>query len=141
MNCKKGEPQWILCGVMNFLCLLSTQGPELLSKWLGESEKALQALFKKARAAGKLSLEAIGRFALVDWQFSSTSSSSSLSSCFSPSIAPTVIFFDEIDALAGRRGGSNDSKASERVLSQLLTGNLMVTWDDGMSMGMDTLGV
>lgn len=35
-----------------------------------------------------------------------------------------MIFFDEIDALAGRRGGSNDSKASERVLSQLLTGKL-----------------
>jgi SpoVK/Ycf46/Vps4 family AAA+-type ATPase len=35
--------------------------------------------------------------------------------------APTVIFFDEIDALAGKRGGG-DSRASERVLSQLLTG-------------------
>jgi SpoVK/Ycf46/Vps4 family AAA+-type ATPase len=31
------------------------QGPELLSKWLGESERALQGLFKKARAAGRLS--------------------------------------------------------------------------------------
>lgn len=68
---------------MNFLAV---KGPELLSKWLGESEKALQALFKKARAA-----------------------------------APTVIFFDEVDALAGRRGEGEDSKASERVLSQLLT--------------------
>ena len=38
------------------------------------------------------------------------------------STAPTVIFFDEIDALAGRRGSGDDSKASERVLSQLLTG-------------------
>ncbi len=68
---------------MNFLAV---KGPELLSKWLGESEKALQALFKKARAA-----------------------------------APTVVFFDEVDALAGRRGAGDDSKASERVLSQLLT--------------------
>ncbi len=68
---------------MNFLAV---KGPELLSKWLGESEKALQALFKKARTA-----------------------------------APTVIFFDEVDALAGRRGEGEDSKASERVLSQLLT--------------------
>lgn len=68
---------------MNFLAV---KGPELLSKWLGESEKALKALFKKARAA-----------------------------------APTVIFFDEVDALAGRRGEGEDSKASERVLSQLLT--------------------
>jgi AAA family ATPase len=68
---------------MNFLAV---KGPELLSKWLGESEKALQSLFKKARAA-----------------------------------APTVIFFDEVDALAGKRGSGDDSKASERVLSQLLT--------------------
>ena len=44
------------------------RGPELLSKWLGESEKAVQSLFRRARAA-----------------------------------APTIIFFDEIDALAGRR--------------------------------------
>lgn len=68
---------------MNFLAV---KGPELLSKWLGESEKALQGLFKKARAA-----------------------------------APTVVFFDEVDALAGRRGDGEDCKASERVLSQLLT--------------------
>ena len=27
------------------------QGPELLSKWLGESERALAAVFKRARAA------------------------------------------------------------------------------------------
>lgn len=40
----------------------------------------------------------------------------------SPTPAPTVIFFDEVDALAGRRGTGQDSKASERVLSQLLTG-------------------
>jgi len=33
---------------MNFLAV---QGPELLSKWLGESERALQALFRRARAA------------------------------------------------------------------------------------------
>jgi len=28
------------------------QGPELLSKWLGESERAVQSLFNKARGAG-----------------------------------------------------------------------------------------
>ena len=33
---------------MNFL---SVRGPELLSKWLGESEKAIQTLFRRARAA------------------------------------------------------------------------------------------
>ncbi len=35
--------------------------------------------------------------------------------------APTIIFFDEIDALAPKRGGSADSNVSERVISQLLT--------------------
>lgn len=67
---------------MNFL---SVRGPELLSKWLGESEKAIQTLFRRARAA-----------------------------------APCIIFFDEIDALAGQRGQSS-SGVSDRVLAQLLT--------------------
>jgi transitional endoplasmic reticulum ATPase len=36
--------------------------------------------------------------------------------------APSVIFFDEIDSLAPRRGvGFSDSGVSERVISQLLT--------------------
>ncbi|MBS3816237.1 MAG: CDC48 family AAA ATPase [Candidatus Thermoplasmatota archaeon] len=35
--------------------------------------------------------------------------------------APTIIFFDEIDALAPERGKSADSNVSERVISQLLT--------------------
>ena len=61
------------------------RGPELLSKYLGESEKAVQELFRKARIA-----------------------------------APSIIFFDEIDALAGKRGISS-SGVSDRVLSQLLT--------------------
>ncbi len=33
---------------MNFLAV---KGPELLSKWLGESERALQALYRRARLA------------------------------------------------------------------------------------------
>jgi AAA family ATPase len=67
---------------MNFLAV---RGPELMSKYLGESEKAIQTLFRRARAA-----------------------------------APSIIFFDEIDALAGIRG-AGDSGVSDRVLSQLLT--------------------
>ncbi len=36
--------------------------------------------------------------------------------------APTVVFFDEIDAIAGERGrGVGDSNVGERVVSQLLT--------------------
>jgi len=62
------------------------KGPELLSKWVGESEKAVRKIFEKARQT-----------------------------------SPTIIFFDEIDSLAPRRGVSSDSHTSERVVNQLLT--------------------
>jgi len=65
---------------------IAVKGPELLSKWVGESEKAVREVFKKARQT-----------------------------------APTIIFFDEIDSLAPRRGMSNDSGATERVVNQILT--------------------
>ena len=35
-------------------------------------------------------------------------------------VAPCVIFFDEIDSLAGKRGGETGTKVTERVLNQLL---------------------
>ncbi len=65
---------------------ISIKGPELLSKWVGESEKAVREVFKKARQ-----------------------------------VSPCIIFFDEIDAIAPRRGVSSDSHVSERVVNQLLT--------------------
>ncbi len=65
---------------------ISVKGPELLSKWVGESEKAVRKVFEKARQT-----------------------------------APTIIFFDEIDSLAPRRGASSDAHVSERVVNQLLT--------------------
>lgn len=68
-------------GNMNFLAV---KGPELLSKWLGESERALASLFRRARMA-----------------------------------SPAVIFFDELDAIAAKRGSGGGS--GERLLSQLLT--------------------
>ena len=61
-------------------------GPELLSKWVGESEKAVREVFKKARHT-----------------------------------SPTVVFFDEIDSLAPKRGTNNESNVTERVVNQLLT--------------------
>jgi transitional endoplasmic reticulum ATPase len=68
----------------NFIAI---KGPEMLSKWVGESERAVREIFRKARMA-----------------------------------APTIIFFDEIDAVVPRRGsGMGDSHVSERVISQLLT--------------------
>ena len=61
------------------------KGPELLTKWVGESEKGVRKIFEKARQT-----------------------------------APTIIFFDEIDALATRRGLDTGSQASERVVNALL---------------------
>ncbi len=65
---------------------ISVKGPELLSKWVGESEKHVRDMFRKARQ-----------------------------------VAPAILFFDEIDSLAPRRGGIGDSHVTERVVSQLLT--------------------
>ena len=66
---------------------ISIKGPELLSKWVGESESGVREVFRKARQA-----------------------------------APTVVFFDEIDAIAPVRGsGLGDTNVTERVVSQLLT--------------------
>ncbi|GGL53477.1 CDC48 family AAA ATPase [Halocalculus aciditolerans] len=66
---------------------ISIKGPELLNKYVGESEKGVREVFEKAR-----------------------------------SNAPTVVFFDEIDSIAGQRGrNQSDSGVGERVVSQLLT--------------------
>jgi len=53
---------------------------------VGESERAVKEVFRKARL-----------------------------------VAPSIIFFDEIDALAVKRGDGEGSQVAERVLSQLLT--------------------
>ncbi|MDH7593832.1 MAG: CDC48 family AAA ATPase [Methanomicrobiales archaeon] len=66
---------------------ISVKGPELLSKWVGESEKGVREVFRKARQA-----------------------------------APSIIFFDEVDALVPRRGTyAGSSHVTESVVSQLLT--------------------
>jgi transitional endoplasmic reticulum ATPase len=65
---------------------LAVNGAELLSKWVGESERAVRELFRRARGA-----------------------------------APSIIFFDEIDALAPQRGAGADDGATDRVVTQLLT--------------------
>ena len=65
---------------------ISIKGPELLDKYVGESEKGVREVFAKAREN-----------------------------------APTVVFFDEIDAIATERGGGTTSGVTERVVSQLLT--------------------
>ena len=71
----------MVCHVRNHDAPIHTlhwQGPELLNKYVGESERAVRQLFARARAA-----------------------------------APCVLFFDELDALAPRRG-SDVSQSSER---------------------------
>ncbi len=65
---------------------IPVRGPQLLSKWVGESERAVREVFKKARQ-----------------------------------VAPSIIFFDEIDALAPARGTSHDSHVIDNVLNQILT--------------------
>ncbi|KAI9452786.1 AAA family ATPase [Lactarius psammicola] len=67
---------------------VAVRGPELLNKYVGESERAVRDIFRKAR-----------------------------------SVAPSIIFFDEIDALATSRSSSipdSESGTHEGVLFSLL---------------------
>ncbi|MGC8665539.1 MAG: CDC48 family AAA ATPase [Conexivisphaera sp.] len=66
--------------------LILVRGPELLSKWVGESERAIRGIFKKAVSA-----------------------------------SPTVIVFDEIDALAPSRAYMSGGWSPETIVSQLIT--------------------
>ncbi|KAM7022010.1 ATPase family gene 2 protein homolog A [Passerculus sandwichensis] len=69
------------------LNFLAVKGPELMSKYVGESERAVREIFRKARA-----------------------------------VSPSILFFDEIDALAVERGNSSGAgNVADRVLAQLLT--------------------
>ncbi len=65
---------------------ISIKGPQIYSKWVGESEKQIRGIFKRAKQ-----------------------------------VAPTIIFFDEIDALAPRRGVRMGTQVTETVVSQLLS--------------------
>ncbi len=65
---------------------ISVKGPEVLSKWVGESEKAVREIFRKARET-----------------------------------APCIIFFDELDSIAPRRGIHTDAGVTDRIVNQLLT--------------------
>jgi transitional endoplasmic reticulum ATPase len=65
---------------------ISIKGPEVMSKWVGESEKAVRELFKKARQ-----------------------------------VAPTIVFLDELDSIAPRRGTYTGSHVTDSVVNQLLT--------------------
>jgi transitional endoplasmic reticulum ATPase len=62
---------------------VSVAGPEVLDRYVGESEEAIRDIFERARQT-----------------------------------APAIVFIDEIDAIAGRRGDGHE--VTERVVSQLL---------------------
>ncbi len=68
------------------LNVFAVKGAELLDKYVGESERAVRELFRRASAA-----------------------------------APALVFLDEVDALAPRRGQSADSGVADRVVASLLT--------------------
>jgi transitional endoplasmic reticulum ATPase len=63
---------------------ISVRGPEILTKWVGESEKKLREMFRRAKQA-----------------------------------APSIIFFDEIDAMSHTRGRGR-SEVVDTLVSQLL---------------------
>jgi transitional endoplasmic reticulum ATPase len=62
------------------------KGPELLNKWVGESERGIRKIFEKARQ-----------------------------------LTPAIIFFDEMDALVPKRGSSDNTGVSERMVNTLLS--------------------
>jgi len=66
----------------NFIAI---KGPEILSKWVGESEKAVRQIFRRAKL-----------------------------------VAPSIVFFDEIDSIAPVRG-SDTNRVTERIVAQLLS--------------------
>lgn len=67
---------------LNFLAI---KGPEIFNKYVGESERKIREIFRKARLS-----------------------------------APSIIFIDEIDALATSRDSSNVNNVSQQVLNTLL---------------------
>jgi transitional endoplasmic reticulum ATPase len=64
---------------------ISVRGPQMLSKWVGESEKAIREIFRKAKQ-----------------------------------VSPSIIFFDELDAIAPMRGLEDSNRVTERLVNQLL---------------------
>ncbi|KAI3402297.2 AFG2 [Candida oxycetoniae] len=66
------------------LNFLAVKGPEIFNKYVGESERTIREIFRKAKSA-----------------------------------SPSIIFLDEIDAIAGDRDGDGTS-ASKNVLTSLL---------------------
>jgi transitional endoplasmic reticulum ATPase len=65
---------------------LYVKGPEIINKYIGESEKTIRKIFQKARQN-----------------------------------SPSILFFDEFDAIAPTRLGGERGKATDTVVNQILT--------------------
>ena len=79
---------------LNFITI---KGPELMSKWVGESEKNMRGIFAKARE-----------------------------------LSPSIIYFDEIEAITSNRGEWKGSVVYDTVLTQLLTEMDGIESNDGI---------
>lgn len=97
------------CIVMSSVFL---QGPELLSKYIGASEQAVRDVFQRSV------------WMLFYMKYSSSLLKSSpnvcLCCCRAQQAKPCILFFDEFDSLAPRRGHDNTG-VTDRVVNQLLT--------------------
>lgn len=62
------------------------KGPEIINKYVGESEKMIRKLFQKARQN-----------------------------------SPSILFFDEFDAIAATRLGGDKGKSTDTIVNQILT--------------------
>jgi transitional endoplasmic reticulum ATPase len=64
---------------------ITVKGPEIFSKWVGESERSVREIFRKARQA-----------------------------------APSIIYFDEIDAISSSRGEFQGTHIYDSIVNQIL---------------------
>jgi transitional endoplasmic reticulum ATPase len=64
---------------------ITIKGPEIFSKWVGESERTVREIFRKARQA-----------------------------------APSIIYFDEIDAISSGRGEYQGTHIYDSIVNQIL---------------------
>jgi peroxin-6 len=121
------------------LNFISVKGPELLNMYIGESEKNIRRLFEKVRQCGRVACSIPRRVS------DDRAPSFCVCECVSIPVSalartriivvtrhcwlvaqarahrPCILFFDELDSLAPKRGkGSDSGGVMDRVVSQLL---------------------
>jgi len=65
---------------------ISVKGPEVFTMWVGESERKVREIFRRAKQ-----------------------------------VAPSIIFFDEIDSLTPKRGAQIGNRVTDDIVSQILS--------------------